>query len=432
MLLRLFRRGRRSLVLAVLLIASSHMAYSQSDALSLQEAIGLASSRSANAETSRSGIQSALDMAVAAAQLPDPILKFGVNNVPADGSERFSIGTESMTMRSVSVMQEFTRSEKRLARAERFNAEASAAETQRIAALSNVQRNAAQAWLERWYAGRTVQLLAEQAASAALQVEAAEAAYRSNRGSRADIVAARLEWQQLQDRTDEARAAQATATAMLQRWIGNASSRSLAPPPKFDVPPWIDALDDATVDALPEVSVANAQAAVADAEGRVSRAGKVPDVTVELMYSQRGPAFSNMVSLNVSLPLPWDQKNRQDREVSAKLAQANAARAQAETMRRNLMGQLLGTREALRLNQRRLNRYRETTVPLARAQTEAALTAYRTGGGSLAAVAEASRKALDLALERLKLEASTAQLWAELTFLKPLPTADQPIIGVQP
>ena len=33
------------------------------------------------------------------------------------------------------------------------------------------------------------------------------------------------------------------------------------------------------------------------------------------MYSQRGPAYSNMVSLNVSLPLPWDRKNRQDREL---------------------------------------------------------------------------------------------------------------------
>ena len=307
-------------------------------------------------------------------------------------------------------------------------------ETQRVAALAAVQRSTAQAWLDRWYAARTVQLLAEQTASVALQVEAAEAAYRGNRGSRADIVAARLERQQLQDRTDEARATEASAKAMLRRWVGDASSRPPAAPPRFDVPQWLDALDDAAIDTLPDVAAASAQAAMADAEGRVSRAAKTPDVTVELMYSQRGPAYANMVSLNVSLPIPWDQKNRQDREVSAKLAQANAARAQAEVLRRNMVGQILGKRETLRLNQRRLDRYQTTTVPLARAQTEAALTSYRTGSGSLAAVAEASRKALDLALERLKLEASTAQLWAELAFLKPLPTANQPTsnVGVQP
>ncbi|NUT16463.1 MAG: hypothetical protein HOQ33_18415, partial [Cupriavidus sp.] len=68
------------------------------------------------------------------------------------------------------------------------------------------------------------------------------------------------------------------------------------------------------------------------------------------------------------------------------------------------------------------------------AQTEAALSAYRTGAGSLAAVAQASRKSLELSLERLRLEAATARLWAELTFLMPLPTAAQamPSQGDQP
>ena len=44
------------------------------------------------------------------------------------------------------------------------------------------------------------------------------------------------------------------------------------------------------------------------------------------MFSQRGSAYSNMVSLNVSIPLQWDQKNRQDREVSARLALAEQLR----------------------------------------------------------------------------------------------------------
>ncbi len=152
------------------------------------------------------------------------------------------------------------------------------------------------------------------------------------------------------------------------------------------------------------------------------------------MYSQRGPAYSNMVSLNVSLPLPWDQKHRQDRELAAKLAQADAARAQAEVVRRGLLGQLRGKQAELALSQARLERYRSTTVPLAKAQTEAALTAYRAGAGTLTAVADASRKALNISLERLKLEAATARLWADLTFLMPLPTAVQPtsLQGAQP
>ena len=56
MLLRFPPRGGRLLALAVLLLLSSHLAYSQTDALSLQEAIGLASSRSACVENRSSSV----------------------------------------------------------------------------------------------------------------------------------------------------------------------------------------------------------------------------------------------------------------------------------------------------------------------------------------------------------------------------------------
>ncbi len=303
------------LTLALTLLAAAHPGWAQpAAALSLQEAVALASSGSSDAETSRSAVQSAIEMAVVGRQLPDPVLKVGVNNVPANGPDRFSLGTESMTMRSISLMQEFTRSAKREARAQRFEAEASSAEAQRTAALATVQRGAATAWLDRWYAERAYSVLSEQAHSIQLMVDAAQAAYRGNRGSRADIVAAELELQQLQDREDEARAALASARAMLRRWVGQAAERPLTERPALEAPAWLNTLEADGVAQLPDVAAAEAQVGVAEAESRVARENKIPDVSVELMYSQRGPAYSNMVSLNVSLPLPWDQKHRQDRE----------------------------------------------------------------------------------------------------------------------
>jgi len=145
-------------------------------------------------------------------------------------------------------------------------------------------------------------------------------------------------------------------------------------------------------------------------------------VTVELMYSQRGSAFSNMGSLNISFPVPWDQANRQDREVAARLAQAQAARAKAEIVRRDTQAMIAAKLAELQRNLDRLKRYDESTLPLANAQADAALTAYRANAGSLLAVAEANHRAIDTALERLTLEAKTAKLWADLTFLIPLPT----------
>ncbi len=391
--------------------------------LSIEETATLATSRASDAENTHGAIESAVQMAVAAGQLPDPILKFGLNNVPADGPDKFSLSRDSMTMRSISVMQEFTRSDKRRARSARFDAEAASADAQRVLGVTNVQRNAVAAWIDRWYAEQAATLLGHHSHPLSLALEAANAAYRSGRGTRADVLAAQLEVQKLRDRESENQAAVDTATVKLARWIGADAARPLGERPVLAMPGGVEQLMRSRYDGVPEIAAAQRDVTLAESEVRVADESRRPDVTVELTYSQRGSAYSNMASVNVSLPLPWDRANRQDREVSARLAQADAARARAEIVQRDTDA-LVGARVAeLRRNQERLKRYDEATLPLANAQAEAALTAYRANSGSLLAVAEANHRAIDTALERLALEQRTARIWADLKFLAPLPTA---------
>ncbi|KJK20864.1 membrane protein [Burkholderiaceae bacterium 16] len=391
--------------------------------LSIEEAVALATTRAGNAETSHGAVEAAVQMAVAAGQLPDPVLKLGLNNVPVTGPDQFSLSRDFMTQRSVSVVQEFTRSDKRRARAERFEAEAAAAEAQRAVGLASVQRSVATAWLDRWYAQQTDVLLGHHGHPLELELQAATAAYRSGRGTRADVLAAEMEIQKLQDRRDENRAAVDATSANLERWVGQAASRPLSERPSLVVPLRQQQLAQTELDALPEMAASQRQIALAEADIRAATENKKPDVTVELMYSQRGSAFSNMGSLNVSFPVPWDQGNRQDREVAARLAQAQEARAKSEVIARNTRAMVAAKLAELQRNLDRLKRYDENILPLANAQADAALTAYRANTGPLLAVAEANHRAIDTALERLTLEAKTAKLWADLTFLIPLPTA---------
>ncbi|MGH8784349.1 MAG: TolC family protein [Cupriavidus necator] len=405
-------------------LAVSHAAAPQSPSLSLEETVALATTHAGDAESSRGAVEAAVQMAVAAGQLPDPVLKLGLNNVPVNGPDQFSLTRDFMTMRSISVMQEFTRPDKRRAKAARFEAEAAAAEAQRALGLASVQRNAVGAWLERWYAEQTGVLLGHHGHPLDLALQAATAAYRSGRGTRADVLAMELEVQKLHDRQDENQAAVASATVNLERWVGAAANRPLSDRPPLKVPQRVQQLARGEFDTVPEMAAAQREVALAESEIQVATESKRPDVTVELMYSQRGSAFSNMGSLNVSFPVPWDRGNRQDRDVAAKLAQAHEARAKSEVIRRNTQAMVGAKLAELQRNRDRLKRYDEKTLPLATSQAEAALTAYRTNTGSLLAVAEANHRAIDTALERLALEAKTAKLWAELTFLVPLPTAE--------
>ena len=69
-----------------LVVLSAHAA-----SLSLQDAQRRAVDRSRQLVAQDSAVRSSREMAVAAGQLPDPVLKMGVDNLPINGEDRFSV-----------------------------------------------------------------------------------------------------------------------------------------------------------------------------------------------------------------------------------------------------------------------------------------------------------------------------------------------------
>ena len=387
--------------------------------LSLDEALMLAQQRSRQMVAQDALASSARQMALAAGQLPDPTLKLGVNNLPVTGPDRYSFTSDFMTMRSVGVAQEFTRAGKRNARATRFDREAEVAQAARAALLANLQRDTALAWLDRHYLERMLQLLKTQRTETALQTDAADAAYRGGRGAQADVFAARSAVAQIDDRIRQQERQITVATTKLARWVGDAGTQPLAAPPSLAAVHFQTGGLDPQLAHHPQIALMETQQAVARAEVGIAQASKQADWSLELMYSQRGSTYSNMISLNASIPLQWDQKNRQDREVAAKLLIAEQLQAQREEALRELVAETQAWLHEWQGNQQRLTHYDSTLVPLAAERTRATLAAYRGGGGTLAAVLEARRMEIDTRMDRLRLEMETATRWAQLEYLLP-------------
>jgi len=411
-------RSPRRWVLA-LCAASASLAVHAQPTLSLDQALRLAQERSRALPAAAAAAAAAREMSVAAGQLPDPTLKAGVNNLPVTKDDRFSLTRDFMTMRSVGVMQELTRDDKRKARSARFQREADAAEASRAMALADLRRDTALAWLDRHFLERMRELLRAQRAEAALQIEAAESSYRGGRGTQADVFAARSSLAQIDDRMRQTELQRALSVTRLARWLGDAAEQPLAAPPDTSTV-QLEAGDvQPQLEHHPQIALMSRQEDVARAEVDAAQSNKRSDWSVELMFSQRGSAYSNMVSFNVSIPLQWDQKNRQDRELAAKLAVLEQMRAQREEATREHLAQTRGWVQQWRSNRLRLEHYDATLIPLAAERTQAALAAYRGGGAALSAVLEARRAQIDTQMERLRLEMETTGLWAQLAYLIP-------------
>jgi outer membrane protein TolC len=408
---------RKSFIVVALFASLAPLARAADAPLTLPEAQRQALARSQLVSAQSAAVTAAKETAVAAGQWKDPVLKLGLDNFPISGPDAGSFTKDSMTMGRIGVMQDWTSADKRAARSARYEQEAQKAEADRAAARASVARDTALAWIDRYYAEAWGALVTDESAQAGLEIDAAELAYRSGRGSQADVFAARGARASLVEKSSEARRRVATSITMLARWIGPAADTPLAGKPEFASVPFDRSSLAAEMAHHPQIAALAQQEALAAAEVAVARAERDPDWSVEVAYQQRGPGYGNMMSLEVSIPLPWDRGNRQDREVAAKVALAEEARALREDALRAHVAEVAATFEEWANGRERLALFADSILPLARERTQAALAAYRGGKGTLADVLAAHRGELDVRRDALMLERDTARAWAQLAFL---------------
>ncbi len=406
------------LVLLAGAISVVHLLPAQAAALSLTEAQRLAASDAPQLNAQSAALRAMQQSAISAEEQADPKLIIGVDNLPADGSDRFSFTRDFMTMRKIGFMQEFTRSKKLKLRGERAESEVRKEAAVLSLAEVNLNRDVALAWIDRYFVERQLALLKELARESELQVTAATATLAGGRGQASDPLAAQMAMALVTDRTIDSERAIARAVANLGRWIGAAAKQPLDSPPAFDQLSKHHADFIGNIDSHPHLAMYAPMMAMADSEIRLANEAKHPDWSLEVAYAQRGPAFSNMLSVGVRIDLPIFQSKRQDPAIAAKVALGEQIRAQAEDARRAHIAEIEAMLADWEAATARLARYRADLLPLAKSRTDVTLAAYRGGKSELASVLEARRGEIDTRMNYLAAQIEQARAWANLNFLE--------------
>lgn len=90
----------------------------QANSLTLDDALQLAERNAPSLQARQEQASAARHSVVPAGELPDPRLNLGVQNLPVDGSDRWSTNRDFMTMQVVGLSQEVPNRDKRKARVE--------------------------------------------------------------------------------------------------------------------------------------------------------------------------------------------------------------------------------------------------------------------------------------------------------------------------
>ena len=380
--------------------------------LSLDQALSLAVLRSESARSARAGVTSASEAARAAGQLPDPMLRAGVDNLPVTGGDRFSTTRDSMTMKRIGISQEWLSRDKRAARQAAAEATVGREAIQAQVAVADTRLQTALAYLDAFYAGEALKLTTLMEHHAHEELEAVRARLSSSTGSSHEVLSLTGARGVAEDESDEVRQQQSTANISLQRWVG-VRAEDLA----FTTLPALPSEQDyvashPTVVAMQrDIEVARQNAAVASSERK-------PNWTWEVSYGQRS-GYADMVSFGVSIPLQIARDQRQDRETASKLASVDKAEADLAEATRAATGEYQALTSDIQRLRERVDRYRSNVVTPAQQRTAAATAAYRSNQASLMTLFEARHAEVEAQRKLLTLQRDLAKAQAQLVF-KPL------------
>ncbi|MDY0065764.1 MAG: TolC family protein [Steroidobacteraceae bacterium] len=398
------RHGRRFLAsllffgLALSLSAAGVLA-EDSHVLALDEALALASREQPQIAELDLLREAALEAARAERELPDPKLAFAAQNVPATGADAFRFDRDEMTMLSIGVMQDIVRRDKREASSAGMTFEAARLAAEAETARREIRREAAFAWLDAFEAQRRASALRALAAEMAAEHEISSKLLAAGSGSASAVLALDAEVSKLRDELIVAERDEARARAALSRWIGEHALRPFPEhlPHDHSAPAAATKVSDSLIDAHPMVVSAARAMDVARQQAGRARAERRADWGWQLMYGRRQD-LPDMVSLQVTVGLPLNRSDRQDRRVAETLARAGAARAQMWDRRRRLAAELAAARADLDASAARLREHEEHMSPAAHARLQTAQASYAGGRGTLLDVWRARRALVEVSL----------------------------------
>jgi outer membrane protein TolC len=402
--------------LAFVLLAPAALA----DRLSLENAEALALHADPSVQMVEARGAALAEQAVAARQLPDPMLKLGVMGLPTD---TFKLGQEAMTQVQLGVVQKFPRGRSRELESRQLQQRSSGldamASDQRLRVVQSVQ----EAFLEVLLQERLAEINAEATTAFTDLADITLEYYGTGRVPQQDVLRASVELARVRDRATVIAQHEDTARAGLATWIGEAAYRELRQPwPPFDSLPAPEAIL-AGLQSHPRIRAYQQSVIAAETGVDLARQRYKPEFSVDLTYGGRGglnpdgSGRSDLLSAMLMMDVPLFTGKRQDRVVAARVAESSAAAFGRDDVYRQLKREAEQYVATLKRQQERLELFRTILLPEADFNSEAALDAYQAAVADLTALMRARITEFELQLEYARLESESLKTRSRLQYL---------------
>lgn len=386
--------------------------------VTLPQALVAAQGYSAELSASRHQINALENRADSAMQLPDPKLKFGIENLPVGGSNDQRFTREGMTMERIGIMQDYVSSSKRERKADTLRAESRQAAANGQSIRAQLQRDAAQAWMELAIGNETVKQLKALVDESQRQIGVQRGGVSSGSALPASVLDARLTLISMQDKLTEAERDVQLARTRLSQLTGIDQPEILgAIPPVSELP--AEAMQADSISQHPEILQARREAEVAQAKSSESAIAALPDIGVEVYYGRRADNYDDLAGVMVTVDLPLFTASRQDKDHAADQSMAMESNDRLAQLIRTHQAQLTTLLAQYQAASTLWQRQKNDVVPLQQQRVSVIQAQYRAGKSSLNDVLEARRSLFNSQIAQRNAELDVARFWVALRYLAP-------------
>lgn len=385
----------------------------------LEQTLTAAQRYSAALSASRNEARALDAMADSATQLPDPKLKFGIENVPVQGSNDRRFTREGMTMQRIGIMQSYVSQQKRERKAQTLQAQARGVLAKADAVRAALQRDTAQAWLELALAQQGLKTADRLVDETARQLNVQKASVGARSANPDSVLALRMTLSAMRDKATLARRDVQLAQSRLLQLTGQQVEDVQGPLPRYQrLPADVSQLEEA-IARHPEVEAARREAETAKARSAQSAVAAIPDVDVEVFYAHRAEGYDDMAGVMFTVDLPLFQSGRQDKDYAAELSRSLQAVDELTLIKREHIAQVQSLVAQYQAAQTLWQRQRDEVLPLQHQRLAVLNAQYRSGQSELPALLEARRSVLDSELAVNQAEREMARTWAAIQWLIP-------------
>ena len=413
----------KALSLGAVLITSSLV---KAEPLALNQVIDYALTHEPWLQANKYQQQAIEAQSIAAGTLPDPVLTVGLMNLPTDG---FAFDQEGMTQFKVGLSQQFSRGDSLALQQQALKQSAEQYPWLRADRQAQVKAIVSEAWLNAYRAQKSIQLINQDKALFNQLIDITEASYANTLGAtrQQDIIRAQLELTRLEDKlvmleqqfdSAKKRLAQWLPIEMLNGAVSDDNTKVAALMPYQELEP--SGVTEVLMSHPAIIAIDHAMRAK-NTQVQVAKEAYKPQFGMNLGYGYRddtpmGDSRADLFSIGVSVDLPLFTDNRQDQQVNAAIASAEAVKTNKLITLQKLQGQYFKELSQLSRLAQRKALYQQQLLPQMAEQAEATLNAYTNDDGDFSEVMRARISELNAKIDALNIEIDKQITLARLNY----------------